>query len=172
MLCGMNIVIVYDSLFGNTEKIAHIITTTLKRLHTVRTMTASQVNIPAILGADLLIVGSPTHGGRPKPYLQTMLDQIPKGSLKHTYIAAFDTRLDESIQHIFLRLLMGTIGYAALKIQALLEQKGGNAIFVPEGFIVLGKKGPLRHGELERAAEWAKKICSSGKTPVPVSATP
>jgi hypothetical protein len=30
----------------------------------------------------------------------------------------------------------------------------------PEGFFVLGKKGPLEEGELTRAAKWAKTLVS------------
>jgi len=28
----------------------------------------------------------------------------------------------------------------------------------PEGFLVKGKKGPLKEGELERAAGWARSL--------------
>jgi len=28
----------------------------------------------------------------------------------------------------------------------------------PEGFLVTGEKGPLKEGELERAADWAKLV--------------
>jgi hypothetical protein len=36
--------------------------------------------------------------------------------------------------------------------------KGGNLLAPPEGFVVLGVQGPLKDGELERAAGWAKGI--------------
>jgi hypothetical protein len=37
-----------------------------------------------------------------------------------------------------------------------LVEKGGRLIFPPEGFYVSGTEGPLKDGELERAAEWGK----------------
>jgi hypothetical protein len=53
---------------------------------------------------------------------------------------------------------MGLIGYAAGRIASGLTSKGGRLIAKPEGFIVDGKEGPLKEGELERAAAWARSL--------------
>jgi hypothetical protein len=37
-------------------------------------------------------------------------------------------------------------------------KKGGELVFPPEGFLVKKSEGPLKDGELERAAEWAKGL--------------
>jgi hypothetical protein len=37
-------------------------------------------------------------------------------------------------------------------------KRGGKLAVPPEGFIVEASEGPLREGELERAAAWAKTI--------------
>jgi hypothetical protein len=47
-------------------------------------------------------------------------------------------------------------GYAAPRIARSLEEHGGNLVTEPEGFVVIGIKGPLKEGELARAANWAK----------------
>jgi len=39
-----------------------------------------------------------------------------------------------------------------------LKGKGGYLTAQPDGFIVEDSEGPLKKGELERAASWAKKI--------------
>ena len=44
-----------------------------------------------------------------------------------------------------------------------LKGRGGTLVASPEGFFVKGTKGPLREGELERAAGWAKGIVESKK---------
>ncbi len=44
-----------------------------------------------------------------------------------------------------------------------LKTKGGTLILSPEAFFVKGKEGPLKEGELERAAGWAKGILESKK---------
>ena len=48
-----------------------------------------------------------------------------------------------------------TGGYAAPSIAKRLEKAGGRLAVPPEGFAVVGTEGPMKQGELERAAEWA-----------------
>jgi hypothetical protein len=57
-----------------------------------------------------------------------------------------------------LRFIVNTGGYAASTIAKALKKKGANLIAAPEGFLVTGEQGPLKDGELDRAAEWAKQI--------------
>ena len=38
------------------------------------------------------------------------------------------------------------------------KKKGGNLVAPPEGFFVKDREGPLKEGELERTADWAKGI--------------
>jgi hypothetical protein len=37
-------------------------------------------------------------------------------------------------------------------------KKGGTLIVLPECFIVKDSEGPLKAGELERAADWARSL--------------
>ena len=74
-------------------------------------------------------------------------------SLKGIDVAAFDTRLSTRLVKVF--------GYAADKIAADLKAKGGEPVLPPGGFLVKGRKGPLKEGELERAAAWAKEISAA-----------
>jgi flavodoxin len=60
-----------------------------------------------------------------------------------------------------LRILVNLFGYAAKPIADRLEKKGGERIMPPEGFFVEGTEGPLKEGELERAADWAKQIMAT-----------
>ena len=53
-------------------------------------------------------------------------------------------------------------GYAATSIANRLKKNGGNLRVPPEGFLVTGEEGPLKEGELERAADWAKTILITG----------
>jgi flavodoxin len=110
---------------------------------------------PAELNAfDLLVIGSPTYGGRPMPSVAELLNKIPESAIKGKNIAAFDTRIPTKLAKIF--------GYAADRIAKNLKEKGGNPVVPGEGFYVNGKEGPLKEGELERAASWAKEL-SKGK---------
>jgi len=70
--------------------------------------------------------------------------------LKNIRVASFDTRLSAK--------WVGIFGYAAGKIAEKLKAKGGNPVMPPAAFFVTGKEGPLKDGETERAAAWARKI--------------
>ena len=151
----MKILIVYDSVYGNTEKIARAIAGALTPSGEVKVLCPSEVNLSELKAVDLLIVGSPTQGGRPTPAIQDFLNRLPEPAIKGINVAAFDTR--------FSTKLVGIFGYAAGKIAGSLKTKGGTLILSPEAFFVKGREGPLKEGELERAAGWAKRILENKK---------
>ena len=74
-------------------------------------------------------------------------------------MAAFDTRADmEAVSPRFLRIMARTFGYAAEPIAARLVKQGGSQAIPPAGFLVKDTEGPLKDGELERAAAWGQAI--------------
>jgi flavodoxin I len=129
----MKALVVYDSTYGNTEKIAQAIGEAIGG----QMLRVGQVNPSDLKGFDLVIVGSPTHGGRPTPEIQGLLKRSP--ALKGVNVAAFDTR------HVSKWTLL--FGYAAPRIAQSLKRNGGTLLAPPEGFFVLGTKGPLKEGE-------------------------
>jgi flavodoxin I len=147
----MKTLVVYDSVYGNTEKIAKAIGGAIN--DDVRVLRAGEANPSELKTIGLFIVGSPTQGGRPTPAIQELLNKVPKASLKGINVAAFDTRVSTKI--------VGVFGYAAGRIASNLKGKGGVLVAPPEGFFVQGTKGPLKEGELERAAGWVKEIVKS-----------
>lgn len=158
----MKVIIIYDSIFGNTEKIARAIGTAFpsEDVQILKVTTADPVQICA----DLLIVGSPTRGFKATPAITSFLAKIPAQGLKGIKTAAFDTRIAENdIGNKLLRFLMKTFGYAANPIATRLQRKGGTQVSAPAGFYVEDSRGPLKNREPERAAEWAKNIILSGK---------
>ncbi len=149
----MKALIVYDSVYGNTEKIARALGNAVAG--DVKVLHVGEVNPSELKTIDLFIVGSPTQGGRATQAVQNFLNKVPEPSLKGVNVAAFDTRMTTK--------LVGIFGYAAGKIASSLKGKGGTLVAPPEGFFVKGGKGPLKEGELERAAAWAKGILKSQK---------
>ena len=153
----MKVLIVYDSVFGNTEQIAQAISDSLGSKENVETLRVNDMRIEKITGLDLLIVGSPTRGFRPTQAITNFLKRISTNGLNGVRVAAFDTRLLlSSIDSSVLRFIVKTGGYAAKSIANRLKKNGGNLTVPPEGFLVTGEEGPLKDGELERAADWAK----------------
>ena len=148
----MTILVVYDSVFGNTEKTAQGIGAALG----VQALPIGQVTADQLRGLDLLVVGSPTRGFRPTEGIAKFLTGLPKNYLAGVRVAAFDTRIVlETIDSKALRFLVDKGGYAASTIAKTLEKKGGVLVARPEGFFVTGEQGPLKDGELKRSAEWA-----------------
>ena len=137
----MHALVIYDSVHGNTEKIAQVIGEVIG----AQVLLISEVNSTDLKELDLLVIGSPTHGGFPTEGIHNLL----KGSLvlNGKNVAAFDTRTKTTI-----------FGYAAPKMARNLEKSGGKLRLPPEGFYVGGTEGPLLDGELERAAAWAKEL--------------
>jgi flavodoxin I len=149
----MRTLIVYDSVYGNTEKIAKAIGDAIAG--EVEVLRVGDVNSSRLRTFDLLIVGSPTHGGRPTDPVQDLLNEVSGSAFEGINVAAFDTRFSTRWVRIF--------GYAAGRIAGSLRKKGGTLIGSPEGFFVEGTEGPLKEGELERAGGWAKELVESTK---------
>jgi flavodoxin I len=152
----MKSLLIYDSQFGNTEKIAKAIGSAMAG--ETKILRASEAKLTDLESLDLLIIGSPTQGGRPMPALKKFLSSIPAGSLAKTKVAAFDTRFSSRGQNLILLLVMKIFNFAAPKIAKTLASKGGTLVVPPEGFIVTGKEGPLKDGELERATAWPRQM--------------
>ncbi len=70
----MKTLIVYDSVHGNTEKIAKSIGDAITG--NVKMLRTGEVYHPELVSIDLLIVGSPTHGGRPMPATKDFLKKV------------------------------------------------------------------------------------------------
>lgn len=149
----MKTLIVYDSFYGNTEKIARAIGGAIAG--EVKVLRPGEVDPSELQSVDLLVVGSPTQGGRPTKAVQDLLNKLPEPVVRGINVAAFDTR--------FSTKLVGIFGYAAGKIAENLKKKGGALVSPPEPFFVKGREGPLKEGELERAAGWAKGLLESKK---------
>lgn len=147
----MKVLIIYDSLYGNTEKVAKAIAEAITG--EVKILRVAEANSSDLKSFDLLIIGSPTQGGNGTKAMQEFLQNIPADSLKGIKAATFDTRYASKWVKLF--------GFAAGRMARYLKSKGAILVGSQEGFIVTGSKGPLKEGELERAAAWAKTISES-----------
>jgi flavodoxin len=161
----MKTLILYDSVYGNTEKIALAIGDALGSQEDVGVMKVRDARLEQLAGLSLFIVGAPTQRFRTTTAMSDLLKMIPKNSLKGVKVAAFDTRLSmDEINKIpilaFFVRLFGKNAYAAGTIANRLKKKGGKLVGSPEGFLVAGMEGPLVAGELERAVNWARQFNS------------
>lgn len=161
----MKAFVLFDSLYGNTQKVAEAIGDALRDDFEVEVKVISEVDAANFSPPDLLVVGAPTHKMQPSPPMQEFLRNLPKGCLNGIPVAAFDTRINlEVIESRFFRFIVGKFGFAAGRIEKKLKNKGGEVLVPAAGFAVLDTEGPLLEGEVQRAAAWAREIAA--KIPV------
>lgn len=152
----MNILIVYDSLYGNTAKLAQQIARSF-HIENVRLLSVSETTATDLSWVHLLIIGSPTHNGRSSVATTQLLRAIPAGSMATKRVAVFSSGIPVEGHTGLRRLLLLFSGYADRHIVKLLKKSGANIIGA-EPFYVTGKEGPLREGELQRCQQWIENL--------------
>ena len=157
----MKVIVLYDSVFGNTEKVAFSMAAALAEQAVIKRI--GDATAGDLEGADLLVVGSPTRGFRPTEGVKLFLDSLKPGALTGISAAAFDTRIPpETIESKFFRKVVVMGGYADRKISKLLQAKGAR-LLESAGFYVAATEGPVVEGEIERAVRWIKAITATAK---------
>ena len=144
----MKTLIVYDSLYGNTETIAGAVAKGITG--DVKVVKAGNAKASDAGEVDLLIIGSPTQGGRYTKTMDSFFGELCGSINKAAKIAVFDTRMPVKWVKIF--------GFAAGKLADYFKKAGFELLVPPEPFMVESAKGPLQEGEEARAAEWGKSI--------------
>ena len=146
----MNALIVYDSQFGNTERIAQCITSSLREFGQARFARVGQIHPSELQGIDMLILVCPTQGMRQTPAMQAFIAHIPRELLSGLSVACFDTRFRGGFWMLS----------AAPSMAKQLRLMGVELVVQPESFFVksMKKEGPLLDGEMERAASWAHEL--------------
>lgn len=149
----MKALLVYDSKFGNTEKVAQAIAAALGPGEEIQAAKVGEVSPPEAEGLDLLVVGSPVHTWGPTAAVKGFLKGLDPAQLSGLAVAAFDT------------VLRGPLtGSAARKIEKALADKGGRVVTPAEQFLVKSMRGPLIEGELERAKTWGRQLAEKLRT--------
>ena len=161
----MQTLVIYDSKFGNTEKVAEAIARGVGPVSEVRvTSTAEATSVLETLSSrpDLVLIGGPTQNHGPSAGLRAFVDALP-APLQEIPAACFDTRYRGPV------LLMGSAAAAAAKY---LAKTGTEIIAPPESFFIV-RHGPmpqqtLEPGEIERAEAWGRAIATSTRSAVKV----
>lgn len=149
----MKIAVIYDSYFGNTQKIAETIATALQGGHEVVLTKAAKVDLRQIQGFDLAVFGSPTRAFRAtKPVKDVMVPLIKENP--GLQVAIFDTRVDVAkINNKFLKVMVKIFGYAIDDLKKAATKAGGTlAVYV------LDSEGPLAEDATNQAVAWAKSL--------------
>jgi flavodoxin len=147
----MNALVLYDSKYGNTERIAETIALAFQEA--VPTRLSAIEDVPDVAAAlaevDVLVVGGPTQMHGVSAGLRHMVESLGDESLKGIRTAAFDTRLHG---------MKVVTGSASVRLGRLLRRRGAWLVVPPASFIVEGREGPLQPGEVEHANAWAAEV--------------
>jgi menaquinone-dependent protoporphyrinogen IX oxidase len=162
-------------MYGNTHVVASNIADGLRGTYEVALVPVAGATADLIAGADLLIVGAPTHmhglstvssrqaarkaAAKPEsgltldpdaggPALRDWLSRLASG---HAMAAAFDTRLAGAPV---------LTGRASHRISRLLRRHGYRLIAPPESFVVT-KLNTLVDGESSRARRWGEALAAA-----------
>ena len=152
----MQTVVVYDTKFGNTEKVAHAIARGVATIASVQVMDTVEAAQSLTERPDLLVVGGPTQRRGPSPELRAFVDSLPRQNLQGATVASFDTRYRGSTW---------IMGSAAAEVAKRIGKAGGRLIARPESFF-MSRGGPLERqsleaGELERAETWGRAVAGT-----------
>ena len=149
----MRVTVVYYSLHGNTKQVALAVAETLGEAGEVNTVSVGELTASDLHGADLVVMGAPTHKMNAPEVVRTMLDRLPRGILDATEYAAFDTSYEMSR---WLQLFT-----AARQLDKRMRKLGGKRTAAPETFLVeRDHEGPLQAGEVDRARQWAGALAA------------
>jgi len=163
----MKAVVVYESVWGNTAAIARAVADGIGPDAQVLATDAATPDFLA--SADLIVAGSPVFGFQlptdamrsnvardeadaptppdlSHPSLRLWLETVPPGAAA---FAAFETRI------------WWSPGGATGTIEDRLSHAGYRRIGKARKFIVKGKYGPLRDGEIERARRWGQELAEA-----------
>jgi len=180
----MRAVIVYESMFGSTKKVAEAIAEGLADYAEVSVVPVTSAGAHILDGADLVVVGGPTqtHGmsrpgtrkmagklaGKPGSEVELVPGAVSGPGVREWLAslgrlevagAAFDTRLQG---------LPAFTGRAPESVRRLLAHHGARIAASPGSFLAGGLTGALAGGELGRARAWGERlsgVTASGAPP-------
>jgi len=149
-------IVVYDSSYGNTRKIAETIVETLKESGMeVDLFYVKKVKKLSAKDYDFLVLGSPTRFGTMSFAVKFFLGKVKSEEWANKPFAAFDTENPENIEQA---RIQNKEWSAAEKIAKRLRDKKMNQLLPVLKAVVLGWKGPLQEGEIERTKEYAREL--------------
>jgi Flavodoxin len=166
----MKALVVYESMWGNTEEVARAIAAGLSESFSVEMTEVSSAPVHPGPEYSLIVVGGPTHAfsmsrpttradahargaqhGEDVAGVREWLERLPTAQ-RGQAVATFDTKVGK------MRRLPGSAAKSAAK--AASRHGYRRPVFV-ESFYVQDTEGPLLDGELDRATEWGREVAAA-----------
>ena len=134
-------IIVYHSVYGNTEKVARALAQGLEKSGSVKVTLsrADEADVGKLTGYDMILIGAPTHAWNASEPIRKFLDKIGESALKGKKAFAFDTKMKSRLA-----------GSGAKHIEERLSKLGAEIVKERMSAIVKGREGPLEEGSESR----------------------
>ena len=145
----MKTLVLFESAYGNTERIAREIAQHLEKIGAVTLLHATEASSAAIDEYDLLVIGSPTQYRKASPTMSGWLEGLPYKGLSGYAIAVYDTRYRQPIWRS---------GSAGRRLGKQVRKSGGVVLLEPESYFVSSGAGELLPGEIERVSTWVENL--------------
>lgn len=160
----MKAIVVYESHWGNTAEIARAIAQGIGS--GAQAVSTAEAVGDAVANVDLIVAGAPLLGFSlpTEAMVKSLAGEVNKGptppDLSHPAMRAWLDGLAPGNGHAaaFETRIWWSPGSAAKTILGELESRGYRPLAKAQRFIVEGKYGPLRAGEVERAQAWGKEL--------------
>lgn len=150
------VIVVYDSLFGNTRMVAESIIEGMSKVSGIETTLSKpkEVELNHLTKYDAILVGSPNHVGGATMTVRRFIGKLGKINLGGRLIAVFDTYMGKEFEK------------AVKKMEKRIGEKVPGLKLAAPGLSikVKGVKGPIVEGELPRCEEFGVKIANQLKS--------
>ena len=161
----MKAVVVYESLWGNTAAVARAVAEGIGPGAVA--LSTGEATGAIIASADLVVAGAPLLGfNLPTEDIRTSIAKNPAApapDLSHPSMRSWLESLPQGAGRCagFETRIWWSPGSSAKRISEGLRSKGFLAAGSDEKFVVTGKYGPLKEGEIERARQWGATLADS-----------
>ena len=147
----MNVLIVYETKFGNTKQAAETIAEGMKEVEQINTevINVNEVDYSKVRDFDAIIIGSPTWAGNCTDTIKNFINELAGLSLSEKFYAVFDTNTGLPLLSKAVKKMEKRIGK---QIPSLKKVLPGLPIRVK------GQKGPIIEGELPKCQNFGKEI--------------
>jgi menaquinone-dependent protoporphyrinogen IX oxidase len=154
-------IVVYDTSYGNTKKIAETLAETLKEPG-IEVDLFYVKDVKKLNGEDydFLVLGSPTKFGTMSFTIKFFLGKVKSEEWENKSFVAFDTENPENVEQARIQKKEWS---AAEKIAEKLREKKMNQLLPVLKALVLGQKGPLVEGEIDRTKDYARELVAKLK---------
>lgn len=149
----VEVIIIYDTKYGNTQHVAELIAEGIGESGEIKPVISNFKNIKNINDLnnyDVILIGAPIHFGSPSKTIMKFIDKLTKINLKGKQFACFDTYIGEDFEK------------GVKKMEEKIIQKMPDFRQIASGLSikVQGMKGPIIEEEIPKCKEFGEKIAN------------